>query len=38
MSEVVELDDFKKDLKLINQKLDTLTRQLEQEKDLALVA
>jgi len=33
MSEVVELDDFKEDLKLINQKLNTLTRQLEQEKD-----
>ena len=34
MSEVVELDDFKEDLKLINQKLDTLTKQLEREKDL----
>ena len=34
MSEVVELDDFKEDLKLINQKLDTLTKQLENEKDL----
>lgn len=34
MSEVVELDGFKEDLKLINQKLDTLTKQLEQEKDL----
>ena len=34
MSEVVELDDFKEDLKFINQKLDTLTKQLEQEKDL----
>ena len=26
MSEVVELDDFKEDLKLINQKLNTLTK------------
>ena len=34
MSEVVELDDFKEDLKLINQKLGTLTKQLENEKDL----
>ena len=34
MSEVVELDDFKEDLKLINQKLDTLTKQLEKNKDL----
>ena len=34
MSEVVELDDFKDDLKLINQKLDTLTKQLEKDKDL----
>ena len=34
MSEVVELDDFKEDLKLINQKLDTLTKQLEKDKDL----
>ena len=34
MQEVVELDDFKEDLKLINQKLDTLTKQLENEKDL----
>ena len=32
MSEVVELDDFKEDLKLINQKLDTLNKQLENEK------
>lgn len=30
----LELDDLKKDLKLINQKLDTLTKQLEEEKDL----
>ena len=34
MSEVVELDDFKEDLKVINQKLDTLTEQLEKENDL----
>ena len=34
MQEVVELDYFKEDLKLINQKLDTLTKQLENEKDL----
>ncbi len=34
ISEVVELDDFKEDLKIINQKLDTLTKQLEYEKDL----
>ena len=34
MSEVVELDDFKEDLKVINDKLDILTRQLEKEKDL----
>ena len=34
MSEVVELDDFKEDLKVINDKLDTLTKQLEKEKDL----
>ena len=34
MQEVVELDDFKEDLKIINQKLDTLTKQLENEKDL----
>lgn len=27
MSEVVELDNFKEDLKLINQKLDTLNKQ-----------
>ena len=34
MSEVVELDDFKEDLKVINQKLDTLTEQLEKENEL----
>ena len=34
MSEVVELDDFKEDLKMINDKLDILTKQLEKEKDL----
>ena len=34
MSLVVELDDFKEDLKLINQKLDTLTEQLERENEL----
>ena len=34
MSEAVELDDFKEDLKLINQKLDTLNKQLEKDKDL----
>lgn len=34
MSEVVELDDFKEDLKIINQKLDTLFEQLEKEKDI----
>ena len=34
MSEVVELDDFKEDLKVINDKLDALTKQLEKEKDL----
>ena len=34
MSEVVELDDFKEDLKVINEKLDILTKQLEKEKDL----
>ena len=34
MSEVVELDDFKEDLKVINDKLDILTKQLEKEKDL----
>ena len=34
MSEVGELDDFKEDLKVINEKLDILTIQLEKEKDL----
>lgn len=34
MQEVVELDGFKEDLKIINQKLDTLSKQLEKEKDL----
>ena len=34
MSEVVELDDFKEDLKVINEKLDILTKQLEREKEL----
>ena len=34
MSEVVELDDFKEDLKMINDKLDILTKQLEKENDL----
>ena len=34
MSEVVELDDFKEDLKIINEKLDILTKQLEKEKEL----
>ena len=34
MSEVVELDDFKEDLKVINEKLDTLSKQLEKERDL----
>ena len=34
VSEVVELDDFKEDLKIINQKLDTLSEQLEKEKDI----
>ncbi len=34
MSEVVELDDFKEDLKIINDKLDILTKQLEKENDL----
>ena len=34
MSEVVELDDFKEDLKVINDKLDILTKQLEKEQDL----
>ena len=35
MQEVVELDDFKEDLKVINQKLDTLSKQLEKDKDLS---
>lgn len=34
MSEVVEFDDFKEDLKVINEKLDILTKQLEKENDL----
>ncbi|MEE0015019.1 MAG: recombinase family protein [Bacilli bacterium] len=34
MSEVVELDDFKEDLKVINEKLDILTKQLEKEQAL----
>ena len=34
MSEVVELDDFKEDLKVINEKLDILTKQLEKEQKL----
>ena len=34
MSEVVELDDFKEDLKVINDKLNILTKQLEKENDL----
>ena len=34
MSEVVELDDFKEDLKMINDKLDILTKQLEKEQEL----
>ena len=34
MSEVVELDDFKEDLKVINEKLETLSKQLEKERDL----
>ena len=34
MSEVVELDDFKEDLKVINEKLDRLTKQLEKEQEL----
>ena len=33
MSEVVELDDFKEDLKVINEKLDILTKQLEKEQE-----
>ena len=34
MSEVVELDDFKEDLKVINEKLDILTKQLEKDQEL----
>ena len=34
MSDVVELDDFKEDLKVINEKLDILTKQLEKEQEL----
>ena len=34
MSEVVELDDFKEDLKMINDKLDILSKQLEREQEL----
>lgn len=34
MSEVVELDDFKEDLKVINEKLYILTKQLEKEQEL----
>lgn len=34
MSEVVELDDFREDLKVINEKLDILTKQLEKEQEL----
>lgn len=34
MSGVVELDDFKEDLKVINEKLDNLTTQLEKDKTL----
>ena len=34
MQEVVELEDFKEDLKVINQKLDTLSEQLEKDKEL----
>lgn len=34
MSEVVELVDFKEDLKVINEKLDILTKQLEKEQEL----
>ena len=32
LSEVVEIDDFKEDLKVINEKLTTLEKQLEQSK------
>ena len=34
MSEVVELDDFKEDIKVINDKLDILSKQLEKEQEL----
>ena len=34
MSEIVELDDFKEDLKVINEKLAILTKQLEREHEL----
>lgn len=34
MSEVVELDDFKEDLKVINEKLDILTKQLDNMEEL----
>ena len=34
MSEVVELDDFKEDLKVINEKLYILTKQLEKEQEI----
>ena len=34
MSEIVELDDFKEDIKVINEKLDLLTKQLEKEQEL----
>ena len=34
MSEFVELDDFKEDLKVINEKLNILTKQLEKEQEL----
>ena len=34
MSEAIELDDFKEDLKIINEKLDMLTKQLDEEKEL----
>ena len=34
MSEIVEFDDFKEDIKVINEKLDILTKQLEKEQEL----
>ena len=34
MSEIVKLDDFKEDIKVINEKLDILTKQLEKEQEL----